>query len=163
MVIFEFDENKSQSNLEKHGIDIHTAQGLRNDSDLLEIPANTSDKPRFLVIAMLNGKHWSGVITYRGDHIRIRSGVPEKRRYTSMKAHEFDAKFESDDDILGDLDLSQAKRPMQKQKRVNVDFPAWMLESLDKEASRVGVTRQSIIKIWLAERLETVAHHHKSQ
>lgn len=79
-----------------------------------------------------------------------------------MKAHEFDAKFESDDDILGDLDLSQAKRPMQKQKRVNVDFPAWMLESLDKEASRIGVTRQSIIKIWLAERLETVAHHHKS-
>jgi len=79
-----------------------------------------------------------------------------------MKAHEFDAKFESDDDILDDLDLSQAKRPMQKQKRVNVDFPAWMLESLDKEASRVGVTRQSIIKIWLAERLETVAHHHKS-
>ncbi|WED22924.1 BrnA antitoxin family protein [Vibrio sp. JC009] len=77
-----------------------------------------------------------------------------------MKAHEFDAKFESDEDILGDLDLSKAKRPMQKQKRVNVDFPAWMLESLDREASRVGVTRQSIIKIWLAERLESVAHHH---
>ncbi|MEF1291968.1 type II toxin-antitoxin system BrnA family antitoxin [Vibrio sp. M260118] len=79
-----------------------------------------------------------------------------------MKAHEFDDKFESDDDILGDLDLSKAKRPMQKQKRVNVDFPAWMLESLDREASRVGVTRQSIIKIWLAERLESVAHHHGS-
>lgn len=74
-----------------------------------------------------------------------------------MKAHEFDAKFESDDDILGDLDLSKVKRPMQKQKRVNVDFPAWMLESLDREASRVGVTRQSIIKIWLAERLENHA------
>ncbi|EGR0768241.1 type II toxin-antitoxin system BrnA family antitoxin [Vibrio parahaemolyticus] len=79
-----------------------------------------------------------------------------------MKAHEFDAKFESDDDILGDLDLSKVKRPMQKQKRVNVDFPAWMLESLDREANRVGVTRQSIIKIWLAERLENVAHHHAS-
>ncbi|MFV0448832.1 MAG: type II toxin-antitoxin system BrnA family antitoxin [Vibrio sp.] len=79
-----------------------------------------------------------------------------------MKAHEFDAKFESDDDILGDLDLSKVKHPMQKQKRVNVDFPAWMLESLDREASRVGVTRQSIIKIWLAERLENVAHHHAS-
>ena len=79
-----------------------------------------------------------------------------------MKAHEFDVKFESDDDILGDLDLSKAKRPMQKQKRVNVDFPAWMLESLDREATRVGVTRQSIIKIWLAERLENVAHHHAS-
>ncbi|GAL14603.1 helix-turn-helix protein CopG family [Vibrio astriarenae] len=68
-----------------------------------------------------------------------------------MKAHDFDSKFESDQDILGDLDLSQAKRPMQKHKRVNVDFPAWMLEALDREASRVGVTRQSIIKIWLAE------------
>ncbi|MCY9826456.1 MAG: type II toxin-antitoxin system BrnA family antitoxin [Vibrio gallaecicus] len=79
-----------------------------------------------------------------------------------MKAHDFDSKFESDEDILGDLDLSQAKRPMQKQKRVNVDFPAWMLESLDREASRVGVTRQSIIKIWLAERLENVAHIHNS-
>ncbi|MGH8556632.1 MAG: type II toxin-antitoxin system BrnA family antitoxin [Methylococcales bacterium] len=50
-----------------------------------------------------------------------------------------------------------AKRVMQDQKRVNVDFPAWMLESLDKEASRVGVTRQSIIKVWLAERLEQLA------
>ena len=51
---------------------------------------------------------------------------------------------------------------MQKQKRVNFDFPAWMLDSLDREANRVGVTRQSIIKIWLAERLENVAHHHTS-
>jgi hypothetical protein len=77
-----------------------------------------------------------------------------------MKAHEFDAKFDSDeDDILMDLDLSQVKKPMQKQKRVNVDFPAWMLESLDKEANRIGVTRQSIIKIWLAERLENIPPH----
>ena len=72
-----------------------------------------------------------------------------------MKAHDFDAKFENDDeDILEDLDLSAVKRPMPKQKRVNVDFPAWMLESLDREANRIGVTRQSIIKMWLAERLE---------
>lgn len=76
-----------------------------------------------------------------------------------MKAHEFDAKFEGEDDVLVDLDLSQANRPMLKQKRVNVDFPVWMLESLDREASRIGVTRQSIIKIWLAERLESVSHH----
>ena len=75
-----------------------------------------------------------------------------------MKAHEFDAKFETDEDIIGDLDLSQAKRPMQKQKRVNMEFPIWMLESLDREANRVGVTRQSIIKIWLAEKLENVSH-----
>ncbi|OCH46692.1 type II toxin-antitoxin system BrnA family antitoxin, partial [Aliivibrio fischeri] len=64
------------------------------------------------------------------------------------------------DDILRDLDLSKAKRPMQSQKRVNVDFPTWMIESLDREANRVGVTRQSIIKVWLAERLESVAANH---
>lgn len=73
-----------------------------------------------------------------------------------MKANEFDKKFDNGDSILNTLDLSKAKRTMQNQKRVNVDFPAWMLESLDKEASRVGVTRQSIIKVWLAERLETL-------
>ena len=71
MIEFEFDQNKSRSNLEKHGIDFHTAQGLWNDSDLVEIPATTIDEPRSLVIAMLDGKHWSGVITYRGSTIRI--------------------------------------------------------------------------------------------
>jgi len=74
-----------------------------------------------------------------------------------MKAKVFDEKFDDGDDILDVLDMTKAKRTMQDQKRVNVDFPAWMIESLDKEASRVGVTRQSIIKIWLAERLENLA------
>ena len=74
-----------------------------------------------------------------------------------MKAKAFDEKFDDGDDILDVLDMTKAKRTMQDQKRVNVDFPAWMIESLDKEASRVGVTRQSIIKVWLAERLENLA------
>ena len=75
-----------------------------------------------------------------------------------MRAEEFDKKFDDNqDDLLEHLDLSTAKRPNQAQKRVNVDFPAWMIESLDREASRLGVTRQSIIKVWLAERLETTA------
>ncbi len=74
-----------------------------------------------------------------------------------MKANEFDKQFDDGDDIMNALDLSKAKRVMQDQKRVNVDFPAWMIESLDREASRVGVTRQSIIKVWLAERLEELA------
>lgn len=68
---FEFDDNKSQSNLEKHGIDFDTAQQLWQDTNLLEIPAKTSDEPRFLMIGKLNRKHWSAVITYRGKNIRI--------------------------------------------------------------------------------------------
>ena len=75
-----------------------------------------------------------------------------------MKAKTFDTDFDSGKDITGALDLSKINRPNQTQKRVNVDFPTWMIESLDKEASRLGVTRQSIIKVWLAERLETLAH-----
>ena len=72
-----------------------------------------------------------------------------------MKAKDFDKKFDDNElNIIDELDLSKIKRPNQLQKRVNVDFPTWMIDSLDKEASRLGVTRQSIIKVWLAERLE---------
>jgi len=71
-----------------------------------------------------------------------------------MKAIELDRRFDDDDDITEELDLDNARRPLRKQKRVNVDFPTWMIDSLDREAARLGVTRQSIIKIWLAERLE---------
>lgn len=75
-----------------------------------------------------------------------------------MKAKKFDKDFDSGKDVTAALDLSKIKRPNQTQRRVNVDFPTWMIESLDKEAARLGVTRQSIIKVWLAERLETLAH-----
>lgn len=72
-----------------------------------------------------------------------------------MKAEEFDRKHNSNDvDMIDDLDLSTARRPNQSQRRVNVDFPIWMIDSLDKEARRLGVTRQSVIKMWLAERLD---------
>lgn len=75
-----------------------------------------------------------------------------------MKAKKFDRDFDSGKNVSDALDLSKIERPNQKQRRVNVDFPTWMIESLDKEASRLGVTRQSIIKVWLAERLEQLAH-----
>jgi len=74
-----------------------------------------------------------------------------------MKAKQFDADFDGGKDVTAALDLSKARRPLQEQKRVNVDFPSWMIESLDREAGRLGVTRQSIIKVWLAERLAQAA------
>jgi hypothetical protein len=73
-----------------------------------------------------------------------------------MKAKTFDRQFDENTDITTSLDLSKAKRVLQEQKRVNVDFPTWMIESLDREAMKLGVTRQSIIKVWLAERFEAV-------
>ena len=74
-----------------------------------------------------------------------------------MKAKTFDRKFDEGESIIDQLDLSKASRPEREQKRVNVDFPVWMIHSLDKEAKRLGVPRQAIIKIWLAERLEKTA------
>lgn len=75
-----------------------------------------------------------------------------------MKATDFDTEFdEGVEDIIDDLDLKSARRPLLDARRVNVDFPAWMVESLDKEAKRLGVTRQSVIKMWIAERLERKA------
>lgn len=72
-----------------------------------------------------------------------------------MKAKDFDEIFDAgEEDIIEYLDLDSVTRPNRKQKRVNVDFPIWMVESLDQEAARIGVTRQAIIKMWLAERLE---------
>lgn len=75
-----------------------------------------------------------------------------------MKAGDFDKKVdEGKEDIIDDLDLSTARRVNQEQRRINVDFPSWVVESLDREAARIGVTRQSIIKVWLVERLKAEA------
>ena len=74
-----------------------------------------------------------------------------------MKASELDKRFDDGEDITSQLDLGSVRRPNRDQRRVNVDFPVWMIDSLDREARRLGVTRQSIIKVWIADRLEKVA------
>jgi len=74
-----------------------------------------------------------------------------------MKADDYDEKFDAGEDVTTELDLSYARRPGQKAQRINVDFPTWMVESLDCEARRIGVTRQSIIKVWIADRLERLS------
>ena len=73
-----------------------------------------------------------------------------------MKPSSFDKKFDSGEDITRFLDLNKAKRPGLEIRRVNVDFPEWMIESLDKEAHRLGITRQALLKVWVADKLE---HH----
>ena len=71
-----------------------------------------------------------------------------------MKARDLDQKFDAGGDITKHLDLAKARRPEQEQKRVNVDFPVWMIRLLDKEARRLGVPRQSLIKVLIARHLE---------
>jgi hypothetical protein len=71
-----------------------------------------------------------------------------------MKASEFDKTFDDGESVMGQLDLEQTHRPGLEQRRVNVDFPSWMIRSIDREAHRLGVTRQSLIKLWLADKLQ---------
>jgi len=71
-----------------------------------------------------------------------------------MKARDFDKAFDEGEDVADHLDLSSSIRPNRDVKRVNVDFPVWMVSALDIEAQRIGVTRQSVIKMWIAERLD---------
>src|SRR5262249_12529133 len=92
-----------------------------------------------------------------------RCAVPGPRRGSSMKGRktisskQFDAAFDAGDDVSTHLDTRKARRPGLEQQRLSVDAPAWMVERLDREAGRLGITRQSLIKVWLAERLEKVA------
>jgi len=71
------------------------------------------------------------------------------------KASDFDKKFDDGESVIEQLDISKARRPAEEQKRIDVDFPVWMLAALDRKAKRLGVTRESVIKMWLAERLQT--------
>lgn len=74
-----------------------------------------------------------------------------------MKAQEFDEKFESGEDLTDDLDFSKARRVNQESKRVNIDFPTWVVQGLDKQAKRLGITRQALVKVWIAEKLKDAA------
>lgn len=152
---FEFDAIKSNGNKEKHGLNFIEAQKLWNDPDRIEIRTRFLDEPRTVLIGKIEDKHWSAIFTVRNNKIRLIS-VRWAREYEkkNMKAESFDKKFDDGEDVSDFLDIKNAKRPDLEQKRVNVDFPIWMVKSLDKEAKRIGVTRQSIIKMWIAERFE---------
>lgn len=83
------------------------------------------------------------------------------KRWYGVKARKFEPRFDRGGDLTAALDLPKAKRVLQPQECVNVDVPTWMMDSLDRGASKLGVTRQSVIKVWLAERLEAAAYNHR--
>jgi hypothetical protein len=78
------------------------------------------------------------------------------RKKAAITTHEFDALMEAGEELVSHLDLSTARRPSLQIQRVNVDFPVWEVDALDREANRLGITRQSLIKVWIAERLERI-------
>jgi uncharacterized DUF497 family protein len=118
MIQFEFDKKKSESNKIKHGIDFIEAQALWDDSNLIEIPAKIIDELRFMVIGKIGMKHWSGIITYRGNKLVLfLYNVLSKRRSKYMKAKDFDKAFDEGSDITQYLDISKARRPQQEKRK----------------------------------------------
>jgi hypothetical protein len=104
--------------------------------------AHVSDSPK-------SQGFWGSPVASCGGRL-----VPQSAKISSTA---FDRAFDTGKDVTGALDMGQARRPLRETRRVNVDFPIWMIESLDREAERLGVTRQAIIKVWIAERLSVTA------
>jgi len=150
---FEYDSNKSIANKVKHGIDFAEARELWSDPRLLEVPARTDDEPRLSADSGIGTgpRCVSAAGTTFGSS---RCDALARGRSNAMKAVEFDRKFDNGEDIDDQVDWSRARRPNTRMKRVNVDFPMWMVEGLDVQARRLGITRQSLIKFWIAERLQ---------
>ena len=155
---FEFDEPKNRTNKARHGIDFIEAQALWKDVDVLEVPAKTKDEPRAIVIGKIGDiQIYIGRPSSHGEKTgsgSYPSDDPGRRSRNSMKAKDLDKRFDAGENITKALDVTRAQRINRKQRRINVDFPSWMIHSLDKEADRLGVTRQSIIKVWISERLK---------
>lgn len=161
---FEYDPAKSASNKTKHGLDFEEAKALWADDNLLEVPVLGAGEERFLVIGAIQGKLWTGVITYRGGVVRIISVRRSRKTRLSTMSHdkisaeEFDRRFEAGEDISGHVDWNAARRPNRQTQRVNVDFPVWMVDSLDREAAHLGVSRQALVKVWIANCLARESH-----
>lgn len=160
MIQFEYDPKKSQINNEKHGIDFDKAQELWTDTDRIEIESiQQLDELRALVIGVIEGKIWTAITTIRNRKVRIisvRRAKKKKECYMkTISAKEIDKKFDAGEDVLEYFDTENIRKPGLEQRRVNVDFPAWMIEHLDYEAKRLGVARQALIKFWIAERLKS--------
>ena len=168
--MFEFDPAKSALNKDKHGIDFVEAQALWKDEDRIEqaVVAAQVEEPNAVSVVGMMGRGCSG----RGGYARraargsgsSRSGAPERTRLKlyernkdngrDITLEEFDAKFDRWRGASATIvDWSAARRPNLETKRVNVDFPAWVVAGLDRQAKRLGVTRQALIKMWIAERV----------
>ena len=163
---YEYDPEKSLHNKTKHGIDFEETQALWRDEHCLSIPAYFRGEDRFAMIGRIDAIMWTAIYTMREESIRLiscrRSRKEEADLYDCKKinkisAKEFDHIFdEGNEDITPYLDLNAASRSNLAAKRVSVDVPAWMVQAIDRQADKIGVSRQAFIKFTLHEKLEAI-------
>jgi len=159
---FEFDHRKSSANRSKHGIDFVDAQAIWRDPDRMEIAARSTDEPRWQVIGLVGRTVWSALspIAMNGFASSRSGGRGRKREQgTSISekssAARLDELHDAGADMTPHLDLDRARRPGRETRRVNVDFPVDLLSEIDREARKLGVTRQAFIKLRLADTLSS--------
>jgi hypothetical protein len=117
--------------------------------------ARFSDEPRLALISGLDGKLWTAIYTVRGDRARIISArrAREMKNQSTITAQELKPRFDEGEDISPFIDISSIRRPGVEPRRVNVDFPEWMIEKLNWQSRLIGASRQEIVKLWVSERI----------
>ena len=158
---FEFDPRKDKHNKEKHGVCLSEAAKIW-EGDHIIIPAkNISDEQRHMILGIIEEETYACIFTYRGNKIRLischRTDKKLERYYhersnKKILAKEFDKKFDKDEDLSNYLDFGKAVVI----KRINLDLPQWILDVLDKEALKLNVSRQAVIKMWLSEKISNI-------
>ena len=157
---FEYDPAKSAANKAKHGLDFEEAKALWKD----ENPCCAPGSRAFLSLAALGARSGPGLShTGATPCASFPYGAPARTRWNTMdrehiSAEEFDRRFDAGEDISGHVDWAAGRRPNKQTQRVNVDFPTWMVEALDTEARHLGVSRQALVKVWIANCLARDAH-----
>lgn len=138
------------------GIDFDEAKQLWNDSKRVTFVARVKDEERLGIIGSYQKKVWCGIFTMREDRVRIISirRAKKMKKKSTITAKEFDARFDRGEDISAFIDEGSIQRPGLEARRVNVDFPEWIIKNLDVESRMIGVSRQSLIKLWISERLQ---------
>lgn len=160
-MIFEFDEKKNESNIEKHKVSFEEVKAIWQDPDLMVVSARKRGEKRQMAIGRAYAVMFSVVHTKRGEAVRIISARRSTRRCSSMSKtrtiDKLEAAFDAGEDMEEFFDFDSPTFPNKELKRVNVDFPQWMVAGLDAEASRLGINRQAVIKTWVAEKLDARA------
>ena len=152
---FEFDDKKSETNEQKHGVNFTDAQELWDEPDAIIIPLRFKDENRFIVTGIFKEKNWSAICTERNGKLELsHSEGPIKRRRKFMKtasAEKVDRMFDEGKDMREYMDLKKIEHVHPRPKQVSISIPSWLANSLDEEARRRGIARKAMINTALVE------------
>ncbi|WP_245396326.1 BrnT family toxin [Jiella sonneratiae] len=151
---YEHDPDKSASNKLKHGIDFEEAKSLFDDTRRLELDAQSQSEARYVAVGRLGGRHWAAIFTRRGAASgSSRCDWHEPARYGSMKAHDIDLVFDEGGSLDGIVDWSKGRRINQPATTVSIELSPRLIDAVDGEAERRGLSREDVIRALISDHL----------